>query len=198
MGGTLPDLTEGQHARSGVSTKSLVWLPTQLIKAPQQLVRRRRATAVGTSGAVTFSEGFGFVAFRNWARTGLSRTMKFSVLISAASEQALTVGDQIRVTPRQTARRGRRRSPRRPELLALGGRFVAIGKRNIYSNTGWGSSRSGANLAFYGGPRVTRNARSSSSMRLPQSTRATYQDSEASASLSRRLFGRISGQFCSM
>jgi hypothetical protein len=32
----------------------------------------------------------------------------------------------------------------------------------------------------------------------PQPTQALYQDSEAFDSLSRRLFGRISGQFCSM
>ena len=48
-----------------------------------------------TFGAVTCSDGFGFVAFRYRAGTGLSRTMKFSVLVSAASEHRLAVGTWI-------------------------------------------------------------------------------------------------------
>ena len=48
-----------------------------------------------TSGAVTGSDGFGSVAFRYWAGTGLSKTMKFSVLVSAASEHRLAVGTWI-------------------------------------------------------------------------------------------------------
>lgn len=39
--------------------------------------------------------GFGFEAFRYWAGTGLSRTMKFSVLVSASSEHHLAVGTWI-------------------------------------------------------------------------------------------------------
>jgi hypothetical protein len=38
---------------------------------------------------------FGFVAFRYWAGTGFSKTMKFSLLVSAASEHRLAVGTWI-------------------------------------------------------------------------------------------------------
>ncbi len=44
----------------------------------------RSVPAVVTSG-VTCGDGFGFVAFRYRAAAGLSRTMKFSMLVSAAS-----------------------------------------------------------------------------------------------------------------
>ncbi len=50
--------------------------------------------------AVTCSDGFGFVAFRDRAAAGLSTTRKFSMLVSAASEQALAVGGEIRVIER--------------------------------------------------------------------------------------------------
>jgi hypothetical protein len=50
---------------------------------------------VVTSGAVTCSDGFGLVAFRYSAGTGLSKTMKFSLLVSAASEHRFAVGTWI-------------------------------------------------------------------------------------------------------
>jgi hypothetical protein len=45
--------------------------------------------------AVLCSDGFGFVAFRYGAGTRLSRTMKFSVLIGAASEHHFARGTWI-------------------------------------------------------------------------------------------------------
>src|ERR1700739_1678670 len=59
--------------------------------------------------------------------------------------------DTRRLWPRRRAQLGHWHRPARdPELLALGGRFIDIGKRDIYGDTGCGSSPFRANLPFYG------------------------------------------------
>jgi hypothetical protein len=59
-----------------------------------------------------------------------------------------------------------------------------------------GAAGKGASHTF-SCPRICGSARSSSSTRLPEAAWFTYQ-TPSSVSLSRRLFGRISVQFCSM
>jgi hypothetical protein len=84
-------------------------------------------------------------------------------------------------------------------LPALGGCFVEIGKRDIHGESCCGSFRSGATSRSTASTYVCCRMAIPRLPALPTPPRHTvYSSARSAASLSRRLFGRISGQFCSM
>lgn len=226
MSGTFPNLTEGQQSRSGVSAK-FFWCSSQR-SSVKQLSNwpRRRFAAVTTSGIMTCGdeilirgvslprrhapleddEIFGDLWCRE--RTPSVWDMdQYAGHLNSGGEGNRKRGLAVRpgaATPTAMAwtscsTRSRRR-PRGLELPTLSGRFVEIGKRDI--------RRPRLKLVPFrqtrvlrrrpnGCPRIVGNAWRRSYV-LPNPHVPIYQDSEAFASLSRRLFGRMSGQFCSI